>query len=294
MDGRKGSNTDGEEETSIAPWSNIAGEPSDGDIVRIYRMKQCIGQLPQEAMNIRGLITRLEICHFKFERHIQIIVQSIGRMEVDLDSDSIGRPHPRSGENAWKMDKTGRSRRGQEYVWILQMWLDGDSQLSEEDQRGIPQDLFQEVYEALGDRDERKETLVSYLLDRLLWRFSDRQQLPKELGKLGLQIDRTDICHYGFPTNVWQTIEAIGKLEPLNDFEGCGSFDEERLQCAQKYFDLLCAWLEREETRVDLGLGERSDVKEWLVACLAKTVKALASLDDDLPLSSVNNQRDHS
>lgn len=279
-----------EEDIPMWQWSNIGAEQPDDEIMRIYQMERRIGQLPQEAKGIRELILRLEICHFKFERHLQRIIESIGRMDIGFDLKSIGRFHPKEGENAWKGDKTRRSRQGQEYIWILQMWLKGDLQLSEQDPRGIPQSLFERVYDALGNRDERKEVLVSALLDRLLWK-TDRQRLPEELGTFNYQIDRTDICHYSFPKNIQRMIEAIGSLEPLPDFEGCDSFDEERRQCAQRYFNALCAWLEGEGNKVAVQLGDRTTLKEWLVACLVKTLKGHAGLEGSVPLISVNSDQ---
>jgi hypothetical protein len=278
-----------EEDVPMWQWSNIGLQQPDDEITQIYRMERRLGQLPQVAKSIRELILRLEICHFKFERHLQRIIESIGKMDIGFDPRSIGRFHPKEGENAWKGDKAGRSRPGQEYIWILQMWLHGDLQLSEQGRRGIPQRLFEEVYSALGNRDRRKEVLVLALLDRLLWK-ADHQRLCEEFGRIGDQIARTDICHYSFPKNVQRMIEAIGRLQPVSDFEGCGSFDEERRQCAQRYFTALSAWLEGKRSKMEVKLGERTALKEWLVACLAKTLKEHAGFEDRLLLISVDNE----
>lgn len=277
----------------LRQWANIGIEQPDNEILEIYRLEQHIGTLPQEAKEIRSLITRLEICHFKFERHVLRIIESIGRMKVDFDLNSIGSSHPKSGENAWRADSTGRSRKGQEYIWILQMWLVGEH-FSEKDPRDIPRSLFEIVYSALGDRDEHKEALVSALLDRLLWKFeTERKSLPEEFELLANQIDRTDICHYSFPENVERMIEAIGKLEPLSDFEGCGSFDEERRQMGQRYFSALTAWLQDRRSETEVMLGERTLLKKWLVACLGKTLKELAGLRESMPLlNDLENRRD--
>jgi len=284
---------DKEEDVPMWQWSNIGLEQPDDETTQIYRMERRLGQLPQVAKSIRELIVRLEICHFKFERHLKRIIESIGKMNIDFDSKSMGKFHPKEGENAWKGDKTGRSRQGQEYIWALQMWLSGDLHPSEQNRRGIPQSVFERVYGALGNRDERKEALVMALLDRLLWK-GDHQWWCREFGLIGDQIDRTDICHYSFPKNVERMIEAIGRLEPLPDFEGCASFDEERRQYAQRCYKALSAWLEGRRDEVEVGLGEKTPVKEWLVACLAKTLKEHAELEDSLLLTSDDNESSNS
>ena len=266
------------EDIPLEPWANIGIEQPDPEILSIYRLEQRIGTLLQEAEDIRNLITRLEICHFKFERHVRRIIESIGSMIVDFDPDSIGSAHPKCGEKAWRADKTGRSRKGQEYIWVLQKWLAGE-QTPERDPRGIPKNLFEEVYNSLGEKDKHKEALVSALLDRLLWNFeTERKTSPEEFKDLFYQIDRTDICHYAFPENIKKTIEAIGELNSSPDFEGCGSSDEEHREIAQYYFMDLTEWLQGGMSETGRMLGERTLQKEWLVVCLAKTIKELAGI----------------
>ncbi|WP_440951823.1 hypothetical protein [Methanococcoides sp. FTZ1] len=266
----------------MEPWSNIGFEKADPEIIEIYRMEQRIGPLPKVARDIRNLITRLEICHFKFKNHVQRIIGSIGKMELDIDPDSIGNSHPKCGEDAWKEDKTGRSRKGQEYIWVLQAWVAGKKP-PEEDTRGIPKKLFEEVYSSLGQRNKHKEALVLALLDRLLWNFeTERKVLEKHFGDLIYQIDRTDICHYAFPDNVKKTIVSIGQLRPSIDFEGCGYHDEEHEIIALHYVMELNAWLRGEMSEAGKSLGEKTLLKEWLVACLAKTIRELAWFEEDM------------
>ncbi|WP_135611622.1 hypothetical protein [Methanococcoides sp. AM1] len=269
------------EEIPLEPWANIGFEQPDFEIIEIYRLEQRIGSLPQVAQDIRNLITRLEICHFKFKHHVLRIIESIGRMEIDINPDSIGSAHPRCGENAWRADKTGRSRKGQEYIWVLQTWLSGEKP-PEEDPRGIPEKLFEEVYSSLGERSKHKEALVSALLDRLLYLETERKALEEQFESLIYQIDRTDICHYAFPENIKKTIEAIGELKPSPDFEGCSSHDEEHQIMALHYVMELNAWLHGEISETSRMLGERTLLKEWLVACLAKTIKELAWFEENI------------
>ena len=272
------------EDIPMEPWVNIGFEQPDSEIIDIYQIEQSIGTLPEVAQNIRKLITRLEICHFKFEHHVLRIIEAIGSMELDIDLDLIGSAHPKCGEDAWRKDKTGRSRKGQEYIWVLKAWVAGEKP-PEDDPRGIPENLFEEVYSSLGQRNKHKEALVSALLDRLLWNFeTERKALEKHFGDIIYQIDRTDICHYTFPDNVKKMIKAIGQLKPSQDFEGCGSHDEEHKILALHYVMELDAWMRGEMSEDGKTLGEKTLLKKWLVACLAKTIKELAWFEEEIPV----------
>ena len=268
------------EDIPMKPWANIGFGQPDSEIIDIYRIEQRIGSLPKVARDIRNLITRLEICHFKFEHHVLKIIEAIGRMELDIDSVLIGRAHPKCGEDAWKDDKTGRSRKGQEYILILQAWV-AEKKIEEDDRNSIPEKLLEEVYSSLGKRSNYKEALVKALLDRLLWNFeTERKVLEKHFRDLIYQIDRTDICHYTFPENIENTIKAIGELKPTPGFKGCGSHDEEHRILALHYVMELNAWLHEEISETGSILGEKTLLKEWLVACLGKTIKELAWIEE--------------
>jgi len=98
-------------------------------------MERQVSPVPPDAQIIRGLISRIEACRFKYQRHIEHIIRSIGQMQTDIDPDSIGKAHPKSGVDAWRKDSTGRSRRGQEFIRVLQMWLDEKPPPGEKHQR---------------------------------------------------------------------------------------------------------------------------------------------------------------
>lgn len=267
-----------EPEAVSSHWTNVVLEPGDAEVACVDRMVQRIGPIPPAARVIRNLITRLEICHFKIERHFDQIIESIGRMDAKLDPETIGRNHPKAGETAWRRDSTGRSRPAQEYMWVLEMWLDA-APYRAGDPRGVPRRLFEEVHRALGERDATKARLVTALLDRLRLK-PDRKPVYEEFGGLGLQIEMTDICHYTFPENMKKVIRAIGRLEPAQGFEGCGSYDDARILLAQSWFRDLCAWLRGEEGPMDHRLRDRTCVKVWLTASIAKTLKQHVGLQE--------------
>ena len=267
---------------NLPPWMNIVVKPEDEEIQQIDRLEQRASPLPPVAWTIRELITRLEICHFKIERHICRILEVIGSLRLEQDPKRIGRAHPKSGETAWLRDRTGRSRPAQEMIWALQRWLAAVPRV-EANPHEIPPSLLEKVERALGESDPRKAILVAALLNRLLLK-ADRQPLPPALAGFWLQIEATDICHYAFPGNLERMIEAIGRLEPVRDFVGCGSYDQVRRSLAQEYVRALRGWLHGEPGHLAGELGDRTPAKEWLAACLAKTLKELAGLQEGYSL----------
>lgn len=261
---------------------NIVPRDGDDEIAWIDQLEQRARPIPTEAWAIRNLITRFEICHFKLVRHLQHITEAIGNMHLDLDPDTIGRAHPRWGENAWRKDPTGRSRIGQEYIWILQLWLLGAS-YPEDDPREISRSRFEAIHATLGELDERKKELVTALIGRLQLR-SDRPLAAGNLSPLAEQIERTDICHYAFPNNLVRMIRAIGGMRPVPaaEFEGCGTCGTDQIEIARSCFADLVGWLHDVPGGVSTRLGEKTLAKEWLVASLAKTLKEHAGLSVEI------------
>jgi hypothetical protein len=265
----------------LPPWSNVVLQPSDPEIEWIERLEQRAQPLPPDALAIRELITRFEICHFKAERHIQKILEAIGNMRLDFTPASIGKAHPKSGEAAWRGDKTGRSRQGRDFIWALQLWLE-DRMGSEDASRPVPLALAEEVNRALGARDAWKNLLVAALVNRLLLR-PDGPPLPAGPQAFWESIERTDICHYAFPSNLRLMLTCIGRLEPPADFPGCGSCGDAQRRLAREWFCKLCAWLRGQPEALEHDLGPRTPLRLWLAACLAKTLKEHAALQEALP-----------
>lgn len=52
-------------------WSNIQISPQDPEIVKINNLERTLGELPENVKKIRGLITRFEVCHFKYQQHLR-------------------------------------------------------------------------------------------------------------------------------------------------------------------------------------------------------------------------------
>jgi len=264
-------------------WINIEVLPSDEEIAAIDEMEQALGNIPNGVYQIRELITRFESCHFKYQQHYRHIVESIAILCPVVELSKTGANHPRHGRNVWMNDTTGRSRIGQQYIEALHSWLGEDLSNDVRVPRQETLERKQRVNVWLGDRSEERVGLVRMLLARLLWQSVEEHRRADDLGNLEYQVERTDICNYAFPQNIERLIQAIGKLEPVGAFDGCGTLNVETKSLVSKEFSKLCEWLMIDTPGSDLGLGRKEPMKAWLVACLAKTLKESIHLSYHLP-----------
>ena len=257
-------------------WSNIEVPADDPEIIQIDHLEEKLGKLPEKVRKIRELITRFEVCHFKFQHHINKIKDSIINLEPYTIPSEIGNSHIQKGEDAWKSDKTGRSKTGQQYLWAIKKWLDKDYQtkyIVHYDQK-----LGKDVDGWLGNKNPEKMRLVRLLLARLTWDWKSYEALQKggDFKALEMQICRMDICHYAFPANLDLLLHAIGEMKPAKDFEGCGSFNTPiRVVIEQE----LPALRDQLQSLVDRGQPAKNElVKAWLCTCLIKTIKEQVGL----------------
>jgi len=256
-------------------WSNISISPDDPEIRDIDKYEEYLENIPADATRIRELITRFEVCHFKYKQHIKNINNSITNRKANIIPENIGKNHLRNGENAWKADKTGRSILGQRYIWALNKWLGEDSEIKESDNI-IP--LFQQIANWLGKKNPVKERLVRILQARLAWDWKTYEELLKgeETKEQELQVCRIDVCHYAFPENINLLLMGIGKMKPVKEFEGCGSCNSEIKLFVEKEFILLNDQLKSIAQTGQVNKKER--IKVWLMACFAKTLKEQTGL----------------
>jgi hypothetical protein len=264
-------------------WVNIVVPPDDDEIASIDSFEQILGNIPRHVREIRELITRFETCHFKYQQHYRHILESIAALRPVIEVNKIGSKHPGHKSNEWRDDTTGRSQAGQQYISALRLWL--GEELSDDIE--VPEEgmleLRQRVNAWLGDKNDEKERLVRKLLNRLLWHSLNGYRSGAEPGGIEYQIEATDICNYAFPQNLERLLQGIGKHEPVRPFDGCGTYNPEIESFISKEFSKLCEWLKADTPNADLGLGEKQPIRVWLVACLAKTMKAHVHLADPLP-----------
>lgn len=261
-------------------WSNIQITPEDPEIIKIDKLEKNLGELNEKIKQIRELITRFEVCHFKYQQHLRKIKDSIINLLPVTDPAKIGINHVQHGEDAWKNDVTGRSLTGQQYLWAIRRWL------SEDPQEKIPdfynKEVGQQIQKWLGKKNPDKIRLVRLLIARLTWDWKLYEELQHggEYKDLEFQICRMDICHYAFPKNLDSLLKGIGEMKPIEEFVGCGSFDNNIKSYIENKFSIL------NDMIISINEAGKSDknklTKVWLLACLAKTIKEQVNLMEPL------------
>ncbi len=266
-------------------WSNIVISPDDLEITQLDKIEKSFGDISVNVLQIRELITRFEICHFKYQNHILKIIESVSDLQPVTEPGKIGANHIHQGDNGWKNDKTGRSLLGQNYLWTLRNWLAGDNK--EKDSYYNNQELNRLVKKWLGIKNPDKERLILLLIARLTWDWKSYEELKRgrEYKELEIQVCSMDICHYAFPGNLNLLLQAIGELKPTRAFKGCGSFDTGIQAFIEKEFSILDDLLQimvssKERTKDKL-------IKAWLIACLLKTLKEQIGMSQSISLSGL-------
>jgi len=259
-------------------WSNIEVSYTDPEVIRINKFGRRLGPLPKHICQIRDLITRFEVCHFKTRQHLYHIKSAITHLQSQINPDFIGKNHLRHGIDARKEDVCNRSKMGQQYIEVVKNWL--DDTLNEPPFIIDDEIAAKPIYAWLGIKEAEKERLLCLLIARLTWDWSSYETLRcnSEEENLEHQICRIDICHQSFPSNLDKILQGIGKLQPVLGFEGCGSFNTDVKTFLLHEFCILNEWLEMltHEKQPDKPIL----IKIWLIACLCKTIKEQVKLPD--------------
>ncbi len=277
-------------------WSNIEVSSRDAEISGINRLEEALGKYPEHVLQIRELITRFEVCHFKYQQHFKNIKDSIRDLQPYTDPGQIGQNHIQQGENAWKNDKTGRSFMGQQYLWALHIWLIDNSFNKSSDLYN--EELGREVTTWLGDKNPEKERLVKLLIARLTWNWKSLEELSqqsmeelsqhREKAGLEYQICRMDICHFAFPVHLINILQGIGRMSPVTEFEGCGTYNKSIRKYIGTEFSELHKWLISKYVATYDEHNDDELIRIWLYSCLAKTMKEQVGLTDPVPLPADN------
>lgn len=254
-------------------WSNIEISPGDPEIAKINTLEKKLGKLPDNVKKVRELITRFEVCHFKYQLHLKKIRDSIIDLKPKVDTDKIGINHIKNGESVLNKDITGKSYTGLQYVWAIKTWLGDNSATGISDK--YDKKLGNRIHKWLGNKNPDKTRLTRLLLARLTWDWQPYEKLRQggELKDLEFQVCKMDICHYAFPKNLEKLLKGIGQLKAIDEkeFEGCGSYNS-----------YIKSWLEKEfldvnenlKSLINNKIANKDDLMRiWLTACLAKTMK---------------------
>ena len=116
-----------------------------------------------------------------------------------------------------------------------------------------------------------------------MWDWEAYEELKQggEYKNLEDQASRMDICHYAFPKHFDLLIQGIGRMKPIDNFEGCGTFNPQIKTYIEEQFSILCDYLKSNADKIDSEQNEQ--IKIWLIASLAKTLKEQVGLESSLP-----------
>lgn len=264
----------------MSSWSNIETSAQDSEIIEIDKFEETLGKVSENVQKIRELIRRFEVCHFKYKEHLKYIKESIQNLNPNIEPITIGANHISKGINVLRNDKTGKSRLGQQYLYSLMDWL-GD--YLQEKSEYFNNELNQQITKWLGDKNQDKERIVRLLVARLMWDWKSYEEYQQggEYKELEFQACRMDICHYAFPKHLDLLLQGIGRMEPIDNFEGCGSFNSEIKTYVEEQFSILCDYLKSNTNKNNSEQNEQ--IKIWLIASLAKTLKEQVGLKNSLP-----------
>jgi hypothetical protein len=264
----------------MSSWSNVEILPQDSEIIEIDKFEETLGKVSENIQKIRELIRRFEVCHFKYKEHLKYIKESILNLNPNIEPITIGAYHISKGKDVLKNDKTGKSRLGQQYLYPLMNWF-GD--YLQENSEYYNNELNEQITKWLGEKNQDKERIVRLLVARLMWDWKSYEEYQQggEYKELEFQACRMDICHYAFPKHLDLLLQGIGRMEPIDNFEGCGSFNSEIKTYVEEQFSILCDYLKSNTNRNNSEQNER--IKIWLIASLAKTLKEQVGLKKSLP-----------
>jgi hypothetical protein len=123
-----------------------------------------------------------------------------------------------------------------------------------------------------------------------------RRLLDVEMGAGGVsdearairaQITRIEVCHYHCKSSVERILQMIGQMQPAPVL-GCGDTEAHLADQVRGIMAEAAAWVDgRTQDSGSLSgvLGERTPAKQWLTACLCKTLaKQLERVQGDEPL----------
>ncbi|MBD3287064.1 hypothetical protein GF359_10415 [candidate division WOR-3 bacterium] len=282
-------------------WRNCFGYrdekwPEDAEVDAIDKLEDKLGKLDDDTVEIRNLIGRIELCHHKAERHVELIIRAIGEGKTlkKPGSRPVGEIHPREALTELVI--------GSLTAWVNEEHFDvppfGIGGISVEDLfnfigESTPLKVWQvrQVcaklrsfldpefrYYEMVDYPDRYEEKAHYRGATINTVITDK--VGGEVVKLTLAsaIDHLQPCNWNFPSNLIVVLRAIGgDLNPENPFAS----HARNLALSPAYprfkyvVDDLKAYLvgERLTSTIYTILGSKTPVKEWLVASLEKTLR---------------------
>lgn len=266
-----------EEEEKTNRWENIGATTLDEEMAILGEMEAKLSPLSPNISDIRTLISKWHLCHFKSPRRLARLIYIIGAVDIEADLTDLEQELPFA-------EDTNLPQRAQligDQIAALKGWLDNRNLF-----HYMPEvrPVAQEVYRKLGKRSPLKDAQVEWLLTVLPW--GAEEKLPPgdftpETRRIYEQISETLACAYSYFQLLALVLDVIGRGIAAQNLASCATFDEELLYIAQNYYLALWCWLHPHAKAEPLAeeflstgeiLGERSETKLWLTASLAKTI----------------------
>jgi hypothetical protein len=288
-----------EEEIRMEEWASAGWREPDEEIRRLHARRLALGELPPDAVIMRQVMSGLEICHYRWEQHVENLIRSIAAGGLVSE---------------WGSKRPEREERLRAYHSAVKAWYSGKSE--EEARAADPEaaKIMARVYDSLGAPNEAKKALVKIMLTGAEGRAAEHllekgdwgaqalvggapptpgpgEEQPKMMGEyITLHLTQQGFvpnpCHITFFENYEALLESIGEGEMVEWFKGCGiqGVPPEVRKNADGYVAGLLAWLKGEK-RAPAGAGEKAEfvmktlegverdpLRVWLAGCLLKSI----------------------
>lgn len=278
-------------------WRNCAGE-SDDEIAAIDKLEDEISPLDDNTKRIRELISKLEVCHHKAQRHIEIIIDAIGRGKTNKGPGErpLGSIHPREALTELVIGSL-KAWKNNEHYDVPPFGIGGMS--------------VEDLFGFLGKKTPLKVWQVERVCDKLHsfldpeFRYYEMVEHPEkyaenahyrgatintvisdrvdgEAAKLTLAsaIDHLQPCNWNFPENLVIVLRAIGgDLRPQVSFAAhCRNVSQspvkDYIKNASTILRAYCTGESKGVSReIIKKLGKKNPKKHWLAASLEKTIR---------------------
>jgi len=236
---------------------------ADREWLALAAMEERIGPLSEECRAIRRQIANLERCHGAFLENLNSVLGMIATMTPGrvLDCGTPGELQRAEAEA---------------YARALEAWLD------EAVGAGADDPYLQEVRRRLGEADARKVELVRHLIAKFR---DDRYGVPGVEGfdSIEAHIQHQEPCIFNLAENLRLVLDEIGRGQTLvkwkypGGLSHCGACPD-RSDELRPILEDVCSWISgvrKSHGEWSRRLGEPSDEKRWLAACLCKHVAAM-------------------
>jgi hypothetical protein len=128
-------------------------------------------------------------------------------------------------------------------------------------------------------------------LQRLLEVEMQAEGMPDAAHEIRKRITQIEVCHRQCVENVRRILRMVGSMDP-GPVAGCGDVDARLVAELRDTVAAAAAWADGSTAEAGtLGddLGVRTAAKQWLVACLCKTLaQQLEHVQGDEPLAQPN------